>query len=68
MNRISSERLGKIYKSTVLRSYLLGLVGFVIGAKLCDFIFYDARKHEVEIELMEDEFWKINGEPKHLKP
>jgi hypothetical protein len=68
MNRIQATRLGQIYKSTVVRSYLLGLVGFVVGVKLCDLVFYDARKHEVEIELMEEEFWKINGEPRHLKP
>lgn len=36
--------------------------------KLCDWVFYDPRKHEVEVELMEEEFWKINGEPKHIKP
>jgi hypothetical protein len=33
----------------------------MVGVKLCDLIFYDAKKHEVEIEMMEEEYWKING-------
>lgn len=52
MNRIQATRLGQLYKSTVARSYLLGFIGFVVGVKVCDLLFYDPRKHEVEIELM----------------
>jgi hypothetical protein len=68
MGKPESSKLAQLYKSTVIRSYALGFVGFIIGVKLCDYFFYDIRKHEVEMELMEDEFWKVNGEPKHLKP
>lgn len=68
MSKIDASKLYGFYKNTVVKSYLFGFVGFIIGVKLCDLVFYDPRKHEVDIELMEDEFWKINGEPKHLKP
>jgi hypothetical protein len=54
MDRNTATRLGKLYKSTVIRSYLLGFVGFIVGVKFCDLVFYDSRKHEVEIELMEE--------------
>ena len=50
------------------RSYLFGFLGFMIGVKLCDLVMYDPHKHEVDMELMEEEFWKINGEPKYIKP
>jgi len=44
-----------------LKHYIFGFIGFMVGVKLCDLIFYNAKKHEVEIEMMEEEFWKING-------
>jgi len=50
------------------RSYLFGFIGFMVGVKLCDLVMYDSHKHEVDMELMEEEFWKINGEPRYLKP
>lgn len=40
----------------------------MVGLKVCDWVMYDPRKHEVEQELMEEQFWKINGQPKFLKP
>lgn len=60
--------MSKLYRNTILRSYLFGFVGFIAGMKLCDWVFYDPKQHDIDIELMEQEFWKINGEPKHIKP
>jgi hypothetical protein len=40
----------------------------MVGVKVCDWVMYDPHKHEVEVEMMEEEFWKINGEPKCIKP
>ena len=45
MNSSQATRLGQLYKSTVLRSYFLGFIGFIVGVKACDAVFYDARKH-----------------------
>ena len=64
----TTSRLASLYRSTIVKSYGLGFIGFIIGMKLCDWVMYDGRKHEVEMELMEEEFWRINGEPRHLKP
>ena len=65
---MSANRWRRLYASTLFRNYAVGAAGFFVGVKLCDAIFYDQRKHEVEVELMEEEFWRINGEPKHIKP
>lgn len=65
---VTPSRLSKLYRSTILKSYFFGFVGFIIGLKVCDWAMYDARKHEVEIEMLEEEFWMINGVPKYIKP
>ena len=67
-NMLNTSNISKMYRSTILKSYLVGFVGFMIGVKLCDLVMYDAHQHDVEIELMEEEYWKINGQPKYLKP
>ena len=53
MPEIDSARISKLYRSTILKSYLFGFIGFMIGVKFCDFLMYDGKKHEVEMELME---------------
>lgn len=68
MTQVDPSRLSKVYRSTIARSYLFGFLGFMVGMKVCDLIMYDPKKHEMEVELMEEEFWRINGEPKYLKP
>lgn len=52
MSEIEPSKVSKLYRSTIFRSYLFGFIGFMIGVKLCDLIFYDPHKHEVDVELM----------------
>lgn len=54
MSQVDPSRLSKLYRSTLLKSYLFGFVGFMVGLKVCDWVMYDPRKHEVEQELMEE--------------
>jgi hypothetical protein len=49
MSEIQPSKVSKLYRSTIFRSYLLGFVGFIVGMKVCDWIFYDPRKHEVDV-------------------
>jgi hypothetical protein len=54
MCKVDTKQINKLYSNTMYRSYFFGLVGFVAGVKLCDAIFYDQRKHDIQIEEMED--------------
>lgn len=52
MSQFDPSKLSKVYRSTILRSYAFGFVGFIIGMKLCDWVMYDPKKHEIDVELM----------------
>jgi hypothetical protein len=49
MSEIEPSKVSKLYRSTIMRSYLFGFIGFMIGVKVCDLIFYDPHKHEVDV-------------------
>lgn len=68
MKKLESEKVSSFYKSAWKQKYGFGLIGFLIGVKVCDLIFYDPIKHDREIQMLEEEFWALNGEPTHLKP
>ncbi len=38
MGKPESSKLAQLYKSTVIRSYALEFVGFIIGVKLFDYL------------------------------
>jgi hypothetical protein len=44
-----------------VRFFGLGALGFFLGMKLCDYLFYDEKKHIMMREKLEDEFWKKHG-------
>ncbi len=47
---------------------IAGISGFLLGVKLCDVIFFRPEKYELLRESMEDEYWRINGEPTEIEP
>jgi hypothetical protein len=63
-----NKRLKNLYSKALKNYYITAFVGFMIGSKLCDIVFYDPTRLEVIREEMEDEFWKANGKPKVIKP
>ena len=62
------ERVAKLYKRDRMFLAGFGMLGVFVGTKICDYLFYDEKKYLIIRETMEDEFWKVNGEPKHIKP
>lgn len=54
MSQVDPSKVSKVYRSTIARSYLFGFIGFIIGMKVCDLLMYDPKKHEQEVELMEE--------------
>ncbi len=48
------QRIVKLYKSDNFYFFLLGGLGFFLGTKVCDFIFYDTQKYAKIRESMED--------------
>lgn len=58
----------KFASKIILKFHLFSIVGFLLGVKLCDLIFYDANKYLLIAELEEEKFWNTFGEPKYLKP
>lgn len=61
-------RVSNLIRSDNFYFFLLGGLGFFFGTKACDFLFYNERKYLIIRESMEEEYWKVNGEPKHIKP
>ena len=61
-------RVAKLYKKDRMFMFAFGMLGVFTGAKICDYLFYDEKKYLIIREGMEDEFWKVNGEPKNIKP
>lgn len=53
MSEVEQSKLARLYRSTLGKSYVFGFLGFMVGVKLCDWLMYDPKKHEVEKELME---------------
>lgn len=62
------DKIHKLYRRDNLYFYTLGALGFMVGFKICDWMFYDEKKYLKIRESMEEEYWKIHGEPKHVKP
>lgn len=63
-----NKNIHRLYRRDKLFFYGLATLGAVLGMKACDYLFYDEKKHLALRESMEEEFWSIHGEPKHLKP
>ena len=39
------NRIAKLYKSDNFYFFLLGGLGFFLGGKMCDYMFYDKQKY-----------------------
>lgn len=55
------EVIRKFQNSSFVRMHLSAITGFIIGAKVCDFLLFDDSKYEAVREDLEDDFWKKNG-------
>ena len=62
------SKMSNLYRKTLYKSYFAGFLGFLVGVKICDWMMYDPHKHDVAMEEIEEEFWKIHGEPRYLTP
>lgn len=61
MSKGIEEKIHQLYKADKVRFFGLGALGFFLGMKLCDYLFYDEKKHIMMREKLEDEFWKKHG-------
>ena len=51
---MSMNKWRQLYSNTLIRSYAMGTISFLVGVKLCDYVFYDPLHNQREVEMMEE--------------
>jgi hypothetical protein len=68
MSNVGSATVAKFLNRSLVQMHVTGAIGFYIGLKICDYVFYKDSKYDLIREEMEDEYWKEHGAPQILKP